>query len=55
MVDLTPLRQLKRPVTLAEIRAEPALTGMPLIKMTRLSVMPVTWEQWKRILAIAES
>jgi predicted RNA-binding protein with PUA-like domain len=55
VVDLTPLRRLKRPVPLAEIRADPTLAEMPLIKMTRLSVMPVTAEQWKRLLAMAEA
>lgn len=54
VVDLIPLKRLKRPVTLTEIRAEPALAAMPLIKFTRLSVMPVTGEQWKRLLAMAE-
>jgi predicted RNA-binding protein with PUA-like domain len=54
VVDLTPLRRLKHPVTLGEIRAEPALAELPLIKMTRLSVMPVTREQWKRLQAMGE-
>ncbi len=54
VVDLMPLRRLKHPVTLAQVRAEPALAGMPLIKFTRLSVMPVTGEQWKRLLAMGE-
>jgi predicted RNA-binding protein with PUA-like domain len=54
VIDLTPLRRLKRPVSLAEIRAEPVLAEMPLIKMTRLSVMPVSGEQWKKILAMGE-
>ena len=54
VVDLTPLRRLKRPVTLAEIRAVPALAELPLIKMTRLSVMPVTKDQWKVLLAVGE-
>ena len=55
VVDLTPLRRLKHPVTLGEIRAEPALAELPLIKMTRLSVMPVTREQWKRLQAMGEA
>ncbi|HTO73079.1 MAG TPA: EVE domain-containing protein [Gemmatimonadales bacterium] len=54
VVDLVPLRRLKHSVTLARIRAEPALAAMPLIKFTRLSVMPVTAEQWKRLLAMGE-
>jgi len=55
VVDLKPLKRLKRPVPLADIRADPALADLPLIKMTRLSVMPVTREQWKRLLAMAEA
>ncbi len=54
VVDLMPLRRLKHPVTLAQVRAEPALADMPLIKFTRLSVMPVTAEQWKRLQAMGE-
>jgi predicted RNA-binding protein with PUA-like domain len=55
VVDLTHLRRLKRPVALAEIRAVPALVELPLIKMTRLSVMPVTREQWKRLVAMGDA
>jgi predicted RNA-binding protein with PUA-like domain len=54
VVDLTPLRRLRQPVTLAQIRADPLLAEMPLIKMTRLSVMPVTREQWKRLVGMGE-
>ncbi|MEO8029351.1 MAG: EVE domain-containing protein [Gemmatimonadota bacterium] len=54
VIDLTPLRRLKRPIALAEIRTEPALAESPLIKMTRLSVMPVTGEQWKKFLSMGE-
>jgi predicted RNA-binding protein with PUA-like domain len=35
------------------IKADPALAELPLIRNSRLSVMPVTGEQWKRILAMA--
>jgi len=54
VIDLTPVRRLKHAVNLAQIRAEPALAEMPLIKMTRLSVMPVTSDQWKKLLALTE-
>lgn len=54
VVDLTPLRRLKQPVALAQIRADPLLAEMPLIKMTRLSVMPVTKEQWKRLVGLGD-
>ena len=40
------------PVTLAAIKAEASLAEMPLVRMPRLSVMPVTAEQWKRIIAM---
>jgi predicted RNA-binding protein with PUA-like domain len=55
VVDLTPLRRFKRSVTLAEIRAVPALAELPLIKMTRLSVMPVTREQWKLLVSMGDA
>jgi predicted RNA-binding protein with PUA-like domain len=53
VVDVVPDARLSAPVTLAAIKAEAALAEMPLIRMSRLSVMPVTGEQWKRILAMA--
>lgn len=54
VIDLVPVRRLKRAVTLTEIRGQPELAASPLIKFTRLSVMPVTAEQWKRLVALAE-
>lgn len=53
VVDVAPDARLPTPVSLAAIKAEAALAEMPLIRMSRLSVMPVTGEQWKRILAMA--
>ncbi|MBV5324405.1 MAG: EVE domain-containing protein [Rhodospirillaceae bacterium] len=49
MVDVKPSRPLKNPVTLAAIKAEPALADISLIKQSRLSVMPITPAQWKLI------
>ena len=49
MVDVKPARPLKNPVTLAAIKAEPALADISLIKQSRLSVMPITPAQWKLI------
>lgn len=49
MVDVKPVRPLKAPVTLAAIKAEPALAEIGLIRQSRLSVMPVTAAQWKII------
>jgi predicted RNA-binding protein with PUA-like domain len=52
VVDVAPDAQLPQAVPLAAIKADPALADMPLIRMSRLSVMPVTPEQWRRILAM---
>lgn len=54
-VPVEPVRPLPRPVTLAEIRAEPALAGMELIRQSRLSVAPVRAEEWARVLEMAGS
>jgi predicted RNA-binding protein with PUA-like domain len=52
-VRVEPLKALKRPVTLAEIKAEPALAKMELIRQSRLSVAPIRDTEWDRILALA--
>ena len=52
-VPVEPVRALKRPVTLAEIKAEPSLATMELIRQSRLSVAPVRKEEWKQILEMA--
>ena len=49
-VRVEPVRALERPVTLAEIKAEPRLAGMELIRQSRLSVAPVREEEWRRVL-----
>jgi predicted RNA-binding protein with PUA-like domain len=46
-VDIRALRPLARPVTLDAIKAEPRLAGMMLVKNSRLSVQPVTEEEWR--------
>lgn len=48
-VDIKPVKPLKTAVSLAEIRSEPALSNMALIRQSRLSVMPVTKEEFKTI------
>jgi predicted RNA-binding protein with PUA-like domain len=48
-VDVAPVRKLKRPVTLAAIKADKAFSSFPLVRMARLSVMPVSDEEWERI------
>ena len=52
-VPVEPVRPLPRPVTLAEIKAEPALEGMELIRQSRLSVSPVRPEEWTAILSLS--
>jgi predicted RNA-binding protein with PUA-like domain len=49
VVDVVPGRKLARPVTLAEIKADAAFASFPLVRMSRLSVMPVTDDEWARI------
>ena len=46
-VDVKALTPLKTPVTLAAIKAEPKLKDMTLVKLSRLSVQPVTAAEWK--------
>jgi predicted RNA-binding protein with PUA-like domain len=50
-VEISPLNLLPRPVTLAEIKADPALADMVLLRQSRLSVSPVTEAEWAAILA----
>lgn len=52
-VELTPVRPLPRPVTLADMKANPALSGMAMLRQSRLSVSPVSPEEWVTILAMA--
>lgn len=53
-VELAPVRRLKCPVTLADLKAEPALSDMAMLRQSRLSVSPVTDAEWKTILKMAE-
>ncbi|MEO6000363.1 MAG: EVE domain-containing protein [Chitinophagaceae bacterium] len=52
-VDLKPLKKLKIPVTLVQIKADPALSNMELVRISRLSVQKVNTEEWKRVLKIS--
>jgi predicted RNA-binding protein with PUA-like domain len=49
MVDVKAVKALPLPVTLRQIKADPALSGMGLLKQSRLSVQPVTPQQWHHI------
>ena len=52
-VELAPVRPLKSPVTLARMKANPALADMAMLRLFRLSVSPVTVTEWAAILAMA--
>lgn len=54
-VDVAPVRKLPRPVTLAAIKGDTSFAGFALVRMSRLSVMPVTDQQWSRIEKMAGS
>jgi predicted RNA-binding protein with PUA-like domain len=53
-VKVEPVRELERPVTLKEIKGEPKLAKMELIRQSRLSVAPVREEEWATILKLSE-
>ena len=52
-VDLAPSKKLMRPVTLAEIKAHPRLSKMQLVKRSRISVVPVSEDELREVLAVA--
>lgn len=53
-VKVKPVKKLARAVTLKEMKADPALAEMELVKLSRLSVAVVTPEEWKYVLALAK-
>jgi predicted RNA-binding protein with PUA-like domain len=53
VVDLEPVKRLANPVSLQQIKAEPRLASMALVKLSRLSVSPVTPTEWKVVLELA--
>jgi predicted RNA-binding protein with PUA-like domain len=55
VVDIVPEKKLARPVTLSEIKADKAFASFPLVRMSRLSVMPVTDAEWARIEQLSRS
>ncbi len=55
LVDVKPVTKFKRPVTLADIKANPKLQNIALIRQSRLSVMPITPDEWKTILKLSDS
>ncbi len=49
VVELTVGKPLKRPVTLAEVKADKRFATMPLVRIARLSVQPVSDDEWEMI------
>ena len=54
-VAVTPVEQLGRPVTLAEIKAEPRLATLEMLRQSRLSVTPVRPEEWAVLMEMASA
>ena len=55
VVDFKPVKKLKKPVSLATIKAEPRLKDIALVRLGRLSVSSITDHEWKVILELAET
>lgn len=55
VVEVRPVRKLANPVTLAQIKADKSLAKWDLVRNSRLSVVPVTDAQWRRVVKMSES
>jgi len=55
VVDLEPVKPLKEPVSLATVKADPKLAEIPLVKQSRLSVMPIDKPSFDRILSLGKT
>ncbi len=55
MVEVAPVRALERPLPLVEIKEDPLLKKMAFVRQGRLSVSPVTAEEWRTLLKLAQS
>lgn len=55
VVDLKPVKAMKEPVTLAQIKADKVLSELPLVRNSRLSVSPVGAAQFRRILKLGQT
>ncbi|MBI4387561.1 MAG: EVE domain-containing protein [Candidatus Omnitrophica bacterium] len=53
VVDIQAVKPLKRPVLLSEVKANPKLKSWELVRFSRLSMMPVTEEQWREVLQMS--
>jgi predicted RNA-binding protein with PUA-like domain len=54
-VDFKPHKKLKKPVSLAQIKNDERLANMALVRLGRLSVQPVTDEEWQIVMELAET
>ena len=54
VVDLVPVKKLKKPVSLAQIKADPVLKEMAIVKQSRLSVSPVNPGEFDRVMDLAD-
>lgn len=54
VVDLVPVRKLKKPVSLTQIKADPVLKEMAIVRQSRLSVSPVTPTEFDRVMDLAD-
>lgn len=55
VVDLKPVKKLKKPVSLEQIKKDKRLQNMALLRLSRLSVQPVTDEEWKIVMEMADT
>ena len=55
MVDVKALRPFRKPVTLADVKGEPRLENLALVRQSRLSVMPISDDEWQLICAMGET
>jgi predicted RNA-binding protein with PUA-like domain len=55
MVDIKAVRPMAKPVTLADIKAEPRLSDLALVRQSRLSVLPVSDAEWAVICAMGDT
>ncbi len=55
MVDFKAIKPVTKPVSLAQIKAEPRLEGIALVRQSRLSVMPISADHWRLLCDLGET
>jgi predicted RNA-binding protein with PUA-like domain len=55
VVKVEPVKKLRQPVSLKQVKSDPLLADWDLVRLPRLSVMPVTEEQWRRVKELSEA